>query len=461
MPQELLERIGLPKFMHVTVDCWNELIILLLLFVMVFGIQQDKEDEQRRQVKIPMTGDLIIYFLAVLLYNLCDIVIITSLGKPGSASHILLIAFMFCYYLIGWGQVVFFLQVIKDEIAEALGKIRLKRFITIVQFCQIPLLILLLITPFTDIMYNINSQNLYTRSPGYYIWQITTIITFIIILVIVIAQWRNISTFHKNIFITAAIFPVMGLIGGLYMDANLNSLMVIISILLLFLLYEQNKTEVIIRTERELEESKRRLTESRLQLEQSKNQTLMAQIQPHFINNSLMALCARCAKYPEIYEDLTNFSKYLRSHFDALGDTKTIPFEQEMLNIEAYLTLEQQNYKERLQVEYEIECDDFMIPALSVQPLVENAVRHGIGTYDKGGTVQINSYRKDGKIIIEVIDDGSGKSNITPQQSKRKGIGVENVRARLASMSNGVLDIITSDQGTTARITISEEGNQA
>ena len=84
-----------------------------------------------------------------------------------------------------------------------------------------------------------------------------------------------------------------------------------------------------------------------------------------------------------------------------------------MTNIEAYLALEQQNYKEHPIVEYEIECDDFYIPALSVQPLVENAVRHGIGTYEQGGTVRINTYRKGGKIIIEVIDDGSGKERVS------------------------------------------------
>ena len=107
-------------------------------------------------------------------------------------------------------------------------------------------------------------------------------------------------------------------------------------------------------------------------------------------------------------------------------------------------------------MEYEIECDDFYIPALSVQPLVENAVRHGIGTYEQGGTVRINTYRKDGKIIIEVIDDGSGKRSITAQQEKRKGIGIENVRARLYTISGGKLEIISDEHGTTARIIIEE-----
>lgn len=212
--------------------------------------------------------------------------------------------------------------------------------------------------------------------------------------------------------------------------------------------------EELHQQELEIEKMQTQLAESRLALEQSKNEMLMAQIQPHFINNSLMALRSRCSDYPEIYESITNFSRYLRSNFEALGATRLILFEQEMENIEAYLALEKQNFGERLQVEYDIDCDDFLIPALSVQPLVENAVRHGVGTYEKGGTVQITAHRTEGNIVIEVIDDGIGKNNITEQQTKRKGIGIENVRARLYSMSKGEIEIISGEHGTTARITI-------
>ena len=88
--------------------------------------------------------------------------------------------------------------------------------------------------------------------------------------------------------------------------------------------------------------------EKELELEQNKNALLMAQIQHHFINNSLMAIRARCSDYPEIYESITNFSMYLRSNFEALGTAKLITFEQEMDNIEAYLALEQQNFGDRL-----------------------------------------------------------------------------------------------------------------
>ena len=118
-----------------------------------------------------------------------------------------------------------------------------------------------------------------------------------------------------------------------------------------------------------------------------------------------------------------------------------------------------ENYGDRLQVECSIECDDFLIPALSVQPLVENAVRHGIGTYEQGGTVYIKAFKKNEKICIEIIDDGSGQSSITEQQKKRRGIGIENVRSRLRTIDIGELEIIRSEHGTTARITI-EKGQE-
>ena len=277
------------------------------------------------------------------------------------------------------------------------------------------------------------------------------------IAVVIIAKWKSISGMLKRIAVTAVVFPMAALVASPFLPGiSLNNIMVAVTALIMFVIYEKNKTEITIRYGYELEKTKTELAESRLELEEAKNQTLLAQIHPHFINNSLMALRSRCIDYPETYESLTNFSRYLRSNFEALGDKRLILFEQEMCNIEAYLALEQQNFGDRLNIEYDIDCDDFLIPALSVQPLVENAVRHGVATYDKGGTVQINAHRADGKIIIEVIDDGSGRSNITQQQEKRKGIGIENVRARLHSISKGELEIISGEHGTTARITIAD-----
>lgn len=199
-----------------------------------------------------------------------------------------------------------------------------------------------------------------------------------------------------------------------------------------------------------------KLHASELALERQNNELLMAQIQPHFINNSLLAIQARCMDYPEIYDSIRNFSRYLRSNFDNIGNTHPITFEQELKNIKAYLALEKMNFGDRLTVEYDIDNEDFMLPALSVEPLVENAVRHGVAARENGGVVQIIQRDEESGIIIEVRDIGQGKLNLTEKQEKRRGIGVANVRARLAVNNKGVLELIPEDNGYCARIILKD-----
>lgn len=331
------------------------------------------------------------------------------------------------------------------------------------QIMQIPCIILLIATPFTGALYYFDNMNFYHRGELFYIWHYITILSYAFIIIVCIIYHKKIDPFVNRIIFALSFIPLIALICNIaYVGISLNNIFVSITAWIVFLMYEKNRISIAVNTARELEmvktqltESRLSLTESRLALAESKNEVLMAQIQPHFINNSLMALRSRCADYPEIYNSITNFSRYLRSNFEALGSVNLISFEQEMENIEAYLELEKQNFPERLSIEYDIRCDDFLIPALSVQPLVENAVRHGVTTFDKGGTVTISSCKTDSGYIITVTDQGVGKRSVTQQQTKRKSVGTENVRARLASMGSGKLEIISTDNGTTAKITIS------
>ena len=452
---ELIQRIGISVFIQIVIECWNNVFLLIMFFSIIIGKLHDGSANFTGKVKIPLTNEILIFYIVIFLYNACDILCASSRGDTSTYGFYMNRISEFAYDVMGAFQTLFFLQIIKKHIAEKKGLDRLRKVIFSVQLLQIPSLFLLAVTPFTNALYYFDDQNYYHRGPFYDVWNYITIISFIFIIAVYIAFRKKTDRFLGQIIITASVIPMICFILNFtYTGISFNNISVIFTTLIIFMLYEKHKTTVSIQNARELEKVQTQLAESRLALERSKNETLMAQIQPHFINNSLMALRSRCSDYPEIYESITNFSRYLRSNFEALGDTRLILFEQEMENIEAYLALEKQNFGERLQVEYDIDCDDFLIPALSVQPLVENAVRHGVATYEKGGTVQISAHRAGGKVIIEVIDDGSGRSNITEQQTKRKGIGIKNVRARLHSMSNGELEIISGEHSTTARITV-------
>ena len=445
---DLIERLGIPMFIQITIECWNELFLLLLIIVMQVGKYKDKSDELASKVKIPMTNELLIFYAAIFLYNFTNIITLIYGGHDTAASYYVMRIGVFCYYLVGAFQTVFFLEVIKTHIAKKNSNKRLERVITAFQLLEAPNLLLLLITPFTEALYFIDAYNEYNRSWGYYVWQGITIVTFALIGAVVLLYRKKTDQFIKRIIAVAVVFPMLGFLMSFFpAPFNFNNIMVSVSELLMFMLYEKNKTDVTIRTAYELEKSKQ-------ELEQSKVRLLVAQIQPHFIYNSLMALQAKSIDNPVVYEGIKNFGDYLRSNFTAMTDNELIPFEEELKSIKAYLRLERLNFGDKMKIKYDLEINSFMLPALCVEPLVENAVRYGIGTYAKGGTVQIIVRDENDYIEIEVKDDGSGGNKLTDAQKNRKSIGLENVRLRLKASGMGELLLSQDETGTSAIVRI-------
>lgn len=453
---EFIQRIGIPTFIEVIVEIWNSVFLLIMILSLALGVRQSKSSLRQDRFETPFTREILLFFIAVFLYNAFDIAIALIMGVPGKLYVALNYAFCIGYFGVGAFQTLLFLQVIKKYVAQSNGNTALKKLSFIMQLLHIPALVLLAITPFTHWLFYIDEHTNYIRGALYPVWYYTTMLAFLFIFVVLIAYRKKMDSFIFKVLLTSSVLPIVAFIANYtYSKISFNNIAVSVAALIIYVFYENYRTAAAVHRERELNRVQQELLESKLTVEQANNEMLLAQIQPHFISNSLMALRSQCKDYPDIYESITNFSLYLRSHFEALGSSnKIITFEQEMENTEAYLALEEQNYGDRLRVDYNIECDDFMLPPLSVQPLVENAVRHGIGTYDEGGVVSIGSRREPDKIIIEVTDDGSGRSNITPQQSKRRSIGIDNVRARLKSIAGGELEVITNEHGTTARITL-------
>ena len=197
--QQLTERIGFARFLQVAIEGWNEILLVILILTMVTGIRQDRSRKNKQSVSIPLTKELTVYFTAVLLYNLCDIIDIIAGGDPSKLSYHAIRAGVFLYYAVGGFQTVFFLQVIKEHISKKLGKKRISAVMTCFQAAHIPLFILLLSTPFIGALYSITDENIYVRSWGYMVWQTVTILSFICIAAVIITQWRSIGYFLKNI----------------------------------------------------------------------------------------------------------------------------------------------------------------------------------------------------------------------------------------------------------------------
>lgn len=186
---------------------------------------------------------------------------------------------------------------------------------------------------------------------------------------------------------------------------------------------------------------------------------MLSQIQPHFLYNSLTSIGYLCEKEPKTARKLLNqFSDYLRVNMDSLKINKPVPFTKELEHVKTYLELEKVRFDDDLNIEYDIDTSEFMIPALTIQPIVENAVKHGIGKKEDGGTVKLSVKQTDSDYIIRIEDNGIGFDNTRKKEDGKTHIGLENVHKRLKAMSGGRL-LVESKKGigTTVAIIIPKE----
>ncbi|MDF2845468.1 MAG: hypothetical protein K0R00_3894 [Herbinix sp.] len=183
---------------------------------------------------------------------------------------------------------------------------------------------------------------------------------------------------------------------------------------------------------------------------------LRAQINPHFLYNALNSIASLCQSAPEKAEDVVlELSQYLRHSFDfkRMDAMSTLTKELELL--EAYLYIEKTRFGDRLKVEYDIdETLDLSIPPLVLQPLVENAVRHGLMDNIAGGTVVISIKSKANEAVFTISDNGVGMDvgklgGLLKEDLKERGIGVWNINQRLKMLYNRELTVFSEKgQGT-------------
>ena len=193
------------------------------------------------------------------------------------------------------------------------------------------------------------------------------------------------------------------------------------------------------------------------ELAESRISTMMSQIRPHFIYNTLGSIEQLCLLDPPKAGVLVhNFAKYLRGNFGELDNPKPILMSQEMEHVHHYVSIENVRFPD-MTFTFEMNSENFLIPALTVQPLVENAIKHGLMKLPRGGTIHVVSYETETDYCISVVDDGVG-FDTNALIDERKHVGLHNIRERLKVMVNGKLEIeSTVGVGTKVLVTIPKE----
>ncbi len=180
---------------------------------------------------------------------------------------------------------------------------------------------------------------------------------------------------------------------------------------------------------------------------------LMAQIRPHFVHNALNAIISISRKDSERSRKLlVQFSRYLRTCFDVSDLEKLVPLERELDFIRSYVSLEEARFGDRIKVEYDLDDIDLMLPPLILQPLVENAIIHGLRTKAEGGVIRIYVKQSGNRVQLGVKDNGAGfdlerLDELLNGTGDKRGVGMYNINQRLKKIYATSLQVINLEAG--------------
>ena len=289
-------------------------------------------------------------------------------------------------------------------------------------------LVLVFLSMFNGMLFQVDAHGNLTDGPYYWIALLIDPMILLIEILVVVHYRKNLSRFGTIVMLNFGLVSLLttGLQSIWYPVPEL--LACTLALLLMFMLFYWEMAKNLVENERELMQSQMSLA--------------ISQIQPHFLYNTLSTIAELCRKDSAMAEEVTyRFALYLRGNLEHMGDSFPVEFSKELKHVQTYLWIEKIRFQDELQVVYDIQTEDFIIPALTVQPLVENAVKHGMMGSENVCTITIRTkcVERGYQVIIE--DDGCG---FDPEQVKndgRKHIGIESVRNRLRFMVGGILTV--------------------
>ena len=300
----------------------------------------------------------------------------------------------------------------------------------------------------SSIAFTIDINNKWASGPLHISIYISQLIYVVLLLVfsIIYFQKKNV----KRTIIVLAIFLQSVIVGALeYTNllpgyANpITALCMLEYYIYLSVIYQQEMRDTIAQKE--------------LDIAKSNLLVLRNQIQPHFIYNTLSIIRSLARRDGKMAVScIDTFSKYLKSHIGAIQKDDLIPFMQELENVKVYLSLVQIDYTNKVEIVYDLGYTDFLIPPLSLEPIVENAVDHGISRGGGKLTIHTHEDKENENIIVSIADNGTARNDKDKEDYVpiHNGIGLDNTRKRLAMQCSSTLELNITDSGAEAVITL-------
>jgi len=372
---------------------------------------------------------------------LCDAVLLTSDaigllfdGRPGVMAYTIVLTANTVLFVFSFLLLTLFTDYVSDLIEECAGKSRGWK-LAARTICY-ALMLLTLVNMFRPVFFCINENNMYQRSSLFWLSQVAGIVIALINEILVIYNYRKLSRVKVVCLSMYTICPIISMLIQLrfYGLSLLNiTTTVLLMVCFLSMMFETNQL---------IYDQRLALARQETELAESRAQVMLSQIQPHFLYNSLNSIYYLCGKDPKLAQKAVgDFADYLRMNLDSLKTKENIPFAMELKHIQTYLWLEHLRFDDRLNVVYDIECRDFLLPVLTIQPLVENAVKHGICCRPEGGTVTLATRETSDCYEITVSDNGVGFDPKVKKKDGRSHIGLQNVISRIEMEIHGTVEV--------------------
>lgn len=427
------------KSVHIALEFWG--LIFCLIAAFCIGLSRGMEEKKRRI--------MFLLQLATALLLLMDALAWWFRGYPGDTGYVMVRISNFIVFLMNDVILLLFHSyeckcLFQGEHENEMKS--LKRVKVVYGICAVAIF-MVIVSQFTDLYYYFDSDNFYHRNTWYPLTLVFGQVGVFIDLSLLIQYRHRIS---RSLFLSLLSYVVLPdiAVGILffYYGASLINIAICISMIFMFIV-------VMAQQSRKLEQKDKELHELQIEM-------MLSQIKPHFVYNTLTTIKHLYRMDQEVAEEtLDDFARYLRASIDTLSVTEMISFEKELNFTKSFLSIEQKRFGDRIRVEYEIEAMDFLIPPMTLQPIVENAVRHGIAKKIEGGTIRIGTRCVENEIIVSVKDDGVGfDSQKEDWENGESHIGIRNVRSRVESMCHG--DVLVSSlpgKGTLVQIVLKKD----
>ncbi|MCR4744293.1 MAG: histidine kinase [Lachnospiraceae bacterium] len=293
---------------------------------------------------------------------------------------------------------------------------------------------------FTNLFYYTNPDGSFFRKPTHPLLFAPIIAIVIIDIIILILKRKNLTRKHFIAFLIYLIPTLFSLIiYSLIFEIISLSLTIYLGSISMYVLILCNQIE--------------QSNHQQVALANKDVKILILQMRPHFIYNTMTSIYYLCEQNPKKAQQvILNFTTYLRKNFDAIASNETISFTEELEHVKAYLAVELAQFEDILFVKYDIENTDFKLPPLTLEPLVENSIKHGMDPDADPLQILIKTLKRNSANVILVKDNGPG---FDPENILNSNNALSNIRRRLEVMCKGKITINSvKGEGTSIEITI-------